>query len=94
MNILFQTRRPRRFHHEMIYSDERSERLKAIERRARQELGMSGAAKPSHEELIRGAFVTPRVARRKHRKGSAWGNGLLALIILLCLCVMMLMLLE
>ncbi len=36
MNILFQTRKPRRFHHEMIYVDERKERLKLLEERARQ----------------------------------------------------------
>ena len=34
MNILFQTRKPRRFHHEMIYVDERKERLKLLEERA------------------------------------------------------------
>lgn len=38
---LFQTRRPRQFNHKMIYADNRSERVKDIERRARQELGMT-----------------------------------------------------
>lgn len=37
---LFQTRRPRPFSHKMIYADERRERVKDIERRARRELGM------------------------------------------------------
>lgn len=38
---LFQTRKPRPFNHKLIYSDERDERLKDIEQRARQELGLS-----------------------------------------------------
>ena len=40
MNLLFQTRKPRPFHHEMVYADDRRERLAAIERRARHELGL------------------------------------------------------
>lgn len=36
---LFCNRRPRPFSHRMIYTDERSERLEAIEKRARRELG-------------------------------------------------------
>ena len=36
---LFCNRRPRPFCHRMIYTDERSERLEAIEKRARRELG-------------------------------------------------------
>ncbi len=38
---LFRMRKPRRFHHDYIYVDERKERMKEIERRARQELGLS-----------------------------------------------------
>ena len=40
MNILFQTRKPRRFHHEMIYVDERKERMNLLEERARQQLNI------------------------------------------------------
>lgn len=94
MNVLFQTRKPRHFHHEMIYSDGRRERLEALEQRARQELGMSDAAERRPGMHIRGAFVSPRVARKKSRRGTAWGNGALALLLLLCFCVLMLMLLE
>lgn len=50
MNILFQTRRPRRFHHEMIYVDERKERLKLLEERARE--GINSAA-PSSDSALR-----------------------------------------
>ncbi len=40
MNLLFQTAKPRRFRHTMIYCDERRERLQRIEAQARRELGM------------------------------------------------------
>ena len=50
MNILFQTRRPRRFHHEMIYVDERKERLKLLEERAREEIN---SAAPSSDSALR-----------------------------------------
>ena len=50
MNILFQTRKPRRFHHEMIYVDERKERLKLLEERARE--GINSAA-PSFDSALR-----------------------------------------
>lgn len=50
MNILFQTRKPRRFHHEMIYVDERKERLKLLEERAREEIN---SVAPSSDSALR-----------------------------------------
>lgn len=50
MNILFQTRKPRRFHHEMIYVDERKERQKLFEERAREEIN---SAAPSSDSALR-----------------------------------------
>lgn len=47
MNILFQTRKPRRFHHEMIYVDERKERLKLLEERAREEINSAAPSSDS-----------------------------------------------
>ena len=37
---LFKTREPRKFHHPYIYINERKEKLKAIEERAKRELVM------------------------------------------------------
>ena len=37
---LFKVRKPRRFHHDYLYVDERKERLREIEERARRELGL------------------------------------------------------
>uniref|UniRef100_A0AB33IZ05 Ubiquitin carboxyl-hydrolase n=1 Tax=Prevotella sp. GTC17254 TaxID=3236794 RepID=A0AB33IZ05_9BACT len=83
----FKQPKPRGFHHEMIYVDERSERLAEIERRAKCELGMMQEEGYSPEK-IRQAFhqATPRVQRRRqHRlmQGNALGFGLLVVLILL-----------
>jgi hypothetical protein len=37
---IFKTREPKRFAHQYIYVDERKERLKEIEERAKRDLGM------------------------------------------------------
>ena len=50
MNIFFQTRKPRRFHHEMIYVDERKERMNLLEERARQQLNIESS---SPDEALR-----------------------------------------
>lgn len=65
--ILFNNRRPRRFHHVMIYSDERKERLRDIEERARRELGML-PQDSSAPERLRGAF-TGRAERLRRKSG-------------------------
>jgi hypothetical protein len=49
-------RRPREFHHRFIYVDERKERLKEIEERAKRELGLVPEKEISPEEL-RGTFT-------------------------------------
>ena len=45
---LFKMRKPRRFHHDYLYVDERKERLREIEERARSELGLP--LKDSHDK--------------------------------------------
>ena len=51
MNLLFQTAKPRRFSHPMVYCDERRERLRQLEDRARRELGMEADGRQAGERL-------------------------------------------
>ena len=48
---LFSQRKPRGFRHEYVYVDERKDRLKVIEERAKAELGMKVAVGDGHERL-------------------------------------------
>lgn len=63
----FKTRKPRRFNHPLIYSDERSRRLRLLEEKARRELGMT-APEPFNAEFIRGAFTGDKSPLCRHRK--------------------------
>ena len=69
MGLLTQ-REPRAFSHRYIYVDERAERIRGIEERARRELGMLPPEDRTHDGL-RGAF------RGCHgRRATAAGFGL------------------
>ena len=68
---LFKTREPRKFHHPYIYINERKEKLKAIEERAKRELGML-PPKEFNPEDIRGTFVKgTKHLRRRNEMGSS-----------------------
>lgn len=79
-------RKPRRYHHEYIYVDERKEKLQKIEEAAKRELGMLPPKEFSPED-IRGKFVegTTHLKRRKEsgRKPLSYAALLVALLILL-----------
>ena len=81
---LFRQPRPRRFHHEYIYVDERKERLKQIEQKAREDLGMT-SHKALDREKIHQAFqeAMPHTKRKRRRRGVAF--PLLQLVLLLVL---------
>ena len=84
---LFRPPRPRRFHHEYIYVDERKERLKRIEQEAREELGMT-SHKALDREKIHQAFqqAMPHTKRKRRRRGVAF--PLLQLVLLMLLLVL------
>ena len=73
MGWLFNTSKPRRFHHDMIYTDERRRRLSRLEQRARMELGLSG--NPGHQEQVTVDLYF--LGRRKQRPVSSGQTGLL-----------------
>lgn len=92
MNLLFQTWKPRRFHHEPIYRDERAERLAQVERRARAELGMDDECgeHTAHRPI---SFATDRQQRHRARRGlvsSGLGMALLLVLLFVLLLIMML----
>ena len=59
---------PRRFNHSYIYVDERKEKLRKIEEKAKRDLGMLPPEELTYEEKLRGAFVkeTTHLKRRKN----------------------------
>lgn len=63
---MFTMRKPRAFHHEYIYVDERKEKLQKMEESAKRDLGMLPPKEFSSED-IRGKFVegTTYLKRRK-----------------------------
>lgn len=88
---LFSQRKPRGFRHEYVYVDKRKERLKAIEARAKAELGMEAAPGGGHERL-RGAFIeaTRHVRRRRERRlngGFVLGYGAIIVLLILLFAV-------
>ena len=83
---LFSMRKPRPFHHEYIYVDERKEKLQKIEDTAKQDLGMMPPKEFSPED-IRGKFVegTTHLKRRKEseRKPMTYGALFVGIVVLL-----------
>ena len=68
----FNQRKPRGFNHQYIYVDVRKERLKAMEERAKRELGLIPEAEKTTEERIRGKFVEQTShLRRQQEKGKS-----------------------
>ena len=84
---LFRQPRPRRFHHKYIYVDERKERLKQIEQKACENLGMT-SHKALDREKIHQAFLEamPHTKRKRRRRGVAF--SLLQLVLLMLLLVL------
>lgn len=82
---LFTQRKPRGFHHEWIYVDERKEKLKKMEEKAKRDLGMLPPETSSHEERIRGTFVdsTKHLKRRKGKRSVGIGTLLILLLVML-----------
>ena len=87
----FRVRQPRRFHHPLIYSDERQERLRDIERRARRELGLpvSDGYRPDN---LRGAFSRPSSRKGRHvGRGRASRRHVPASVLLLLIVALLLL---
>ena len=81
----FKQRKPRGFNHQYIYVEERTERLKEMEERAKRELGLIPQAEKTAEERIRGKFVdqTTHLKRQQERGGDSSSKWLIIIAVLL-----------
>lgn len=83
---LFTMRKPRPFHHEYIYVDERKEKLQKMEEGAKRDLGMIPPKEFSPED-IRGKFIegTTHLKRRKEsgREPLSYATIFVAIAVLL-----------
>ncbi len=84
---LFRQPKPRQFSHGYMFVDERKDRLKQIEDKAKAELGMKTDGHGSHEEL-RGMFfnATRHARRRRERKlagGFVFSYGVIVVLLIL-----------
>lgn len=83
---LFTMRKPRPFHHEYIYVDERKEKLQKMEEDAKRDLGMIPPKEISPED-IRGKFIegTTHLKRRKEsgREPLSYATIFVAIAVLL-----------
>lgn len=85
---LFKQREPRRFEHNYIYYDERKEKLRNIEQKAKRELGMLEQETYDPEKQIRGKFAeqTKHLKRWREESGrrlSPFGAFLIVIVLLL-----------
>ena len=79
---MFTMRKPRGFHHNYIYVDERKEKLEKIEENAKRELGMLPEKEFSPED-IRGKIFeqTTHVRRRRERGRKPMKTGILLIAV-------------
>ena len=89
--FFFQSSKPRRFHHEYMYVDERKEFLSDIEKRAKNELEQQDEPKEGYREGLQRRLshsLRPQVLTHKHNSFTAmWVSlilsaGVIALLIL------------
>lgn len=89
--FFFQSSKPRRFHHEYMYVDERKECLSDIEKRAKNELEQQDEPKEGYREELQRRLshsLRPQVLTHKYNRFTAmWVSlilsaGVIALLIL------------
>ena len=90
---IFNQRKPRGFQHQYIYIDERRERLKAMEERAKRELGMLPSKETTIEDRIRGKFVeqTSHLKRQQEKEKTVSSKLLILIAVLLAMILYVLL---
>lgn len=106
MNLLFQTRKPRRFHHEPIYYSEREDRLRELEERARKQLAQSedrgkeealnktdaSQKRDAFADDIRGQFRHDRRRPSGCLMGGLMGTNMMVIALVLLLVILLFLL--
>lgn len=90
MILPFRQRKPRGYHHRPIYSDERKERLQAMEAKARKDLHMAEPTEIKPEDF-RHTFSATSQRRRDRNAASLLGTMPTAIMILLIGALLLLM---
>ena len=86
---IFNQRKPRGFQHQYIYVDERRERLREIEERAKRDLGLLEEKELTTEERIRGKIAEQSShLKRQPEKESPITNRRLIFILALMAMIM------
>ena len=83
MSLFFQSRKPRKFHHVMIYYDERKERLHRLERQAKEEVA-EPLTKGENDIERRMNFIGNRQVWQNHRRNNlslACSIGVMVLVL-------------
>lgn len=91
MISFFKQRKPRPYFHKPIYSDERKQRLMAMEEKAKVELGMETPHEVKPEDF-RGAFSHQSNMRRRKNGASLLGSMPTAIMVVLIASLFLLML--
>ena len=93
MATIFTVNKPKKFHRESYFHDERKERLEARIRKVKREMGELPDEELKAEEVIRGTFIegTKHLKRRKERdeeEGNSKNNRYVKLgVALILLCI-------
>ena len=82
---MFKSEKPRAYSHQYIYVDERKEKLKKIEEKAKRDLGMLPPEESTVEERIRGKFVeqTSHLKRQQEKGKPSSSKWLIIIAVLL-----------
>lgn len=88
----FKQPKPRSFHHEYLYVNERKEQLQQIERRAKKELEQGKKSGIQQEEL-HGIFRT-NAARNEQKRRRTMGLGLAYIILILLVLLILLLVMR
>lgn len=85
---LFNQRKPRPFRHRYMFVDERKERIRDIEEKAKAELGMKADGRQKHER-IQGMFFNATRHVRKRRERKLAGGFVLTYGVIVVLLIML-----